>query len=281
MPFKKNKSKKKPNSVDESRNLLGFDGIHGAPVFESTSQNNLDSDDSENEASGSSHNVSSVADVMQEMKSINQRMMQLQNIMETQFQGVAIHDSDKVDQAIGIDHSSPDLPLSADLPALRPEVTLSASTHNRSSLSNVIPSGHTSFAPTGIATVPSSPNVITNTAANDVQPHEHRRLHDLPWFSGRPEEWPMFVSSFRSTTDAFRYTDLENLIRLQKCLSGDARRTVECLLIKPRHVNNVITVLEDVFERQEVLIRSKIQMARQLPQLKRLTSNVLALLLRV
>lgn len=95
-------------------------------------------------------------------------------------------------------------------------------------------------------------------------PYEYRRIRDLPDFNGRPEDWPMFSTSFHSTTDAYRYSDLENLLRLQKCLSGDARKTVESILIHPRHVRDVLIALEDAFGRPEVLIRSQIRLARQL-----------------
>lgn len=95
--------------------------------------------------------------------------------------------------------------------------------------------------------------------------HEHRRLHDLPTFSGRPEEWPMFINAFESTTEAYDYSDLENLMRLQKCLSGEARITVEHVIIHPRHVQQAIRTLRSVFGRPEQLIRSQIHNARLLP----------------
>lgn len=94
--------------------------------------------------------------------------------------------------------------------------------------------------------------------------HEHRRLHDLPEFSGRPAEWPMFINAYEATTEAYGYSDLENLMRLQKCLTGDARLTVEHVIIHPRHVAQVMNTLKTVFGRPELLIRSQIQAARLL-----------------
>lgn len=41
---------------------------------------------------------------------------------------------------------------------------------------------------------------------------------DLPHFSGKPEEWPIFISSFIESTKLYGYSDSENLLRLQKCL---------------------------------------------------------------
>lgn len=94
---------------------------------------------------------------------------------------------------------------------------------------------------------------------------EHRRLHDLPTFSGSPEEWPMFEGAYSSTTFEFGYTDLENLIRLQKCLTGDARRSVQSLLIHPCHVLQAMATLRNLFGRPDDLVRSQIRQARQLP----------------
>lgn len=87
---------------------------------------------------------------------------------------------------------------------------------------------------------------------------ERRKLHDLPDFSGRPEEWPMFVEDFHSSTDAFAYSHLENMMRLKKCLSGDARRAVECLLIHSRNVDQVIATLQMQFGRADQLVRSQL-----------------------
>lgn len=109
---------------------------------------------------------------------------------------------------------------------------------------------------------PSNANSVTTTRT-----HEHRKLHDLPVFSGRPEDWPMFFNAFQATTDAYGYTDLENLIRLQKAVTSNARMTVEHVLIHPRHVGQAIETLRATFGRPELLIRSQIQAARLLPKI--------------
>ncbi|XP_058449188.1 uncharacterized protein LOC131429158 [Malaya genurostris] len=44
----------------------------------------------------------------------------------------------------------------------------------------------------------------------------------LPVFSGKLEEWPMFISSYETSTKACGFSDLENLARLQECLKGEA-----------------------------------------------------------
>lgn len=99
-----------------------------------------------------------------------------------------------------------------------------------------------------------------------VRRHEQRRLLDLPPFSGAPEDWPKFENAFRNSTEAFGYDNVENLLRLQKCLSGEAERAVESLLIQPAHVPQVMETLFDTFGHPDLLIRSQIERVRRLPQ---------------
>lgn len=95
-----------------------------------------------------------------------------------------------------------------------------------------------------------------------------RNLLDLPMFTGRAEEWPMFIETFRSTTAAYGYSNLENNIRLQKCLSPEVKQTVECLLIHSYNVDRVIETLQRKYGRPGMLIRSQIQNVRELPPLQ-------------
>lgn len=37
---------------------------------------------------------------------------------------------------------------------------------------------------------------------------------DLPVFSGKPEEWPLFINAFRNTTRTCGFSEDQNLIRL-------------------------------------------------------------------
>lgn len=41
----------------------------------------------------------------------------------------------------------------------------------------------------------------------------------LPAFSGAPDEWPIFVSSYENSNAACGFSDVRNLIRLQESLS--------------------------------------------------------------
>ncbi|XP_062541185.1 cyclin-dependent kinase 11B-like [Armigeres subalbatus] len=47
----------------------------------------------------------------------------------------------------------------------------------------------------------------------------------LPNFTGRPDEWPIFLSSFNTTTKVCRFSNLENLARLQESLLGPYKRS--------------------------------------------------------
>ncbi|XP_062535741.1 uncharacterized protein LOC134204945 [Armigeres subalbatus] len=70
-------------------------------------------------------------------------------------------------------------------------------------------------------------------AARQVMPRE------LPIFSGDPQDWPLFHSSFNNTTEACGYSDAENLARLQRCLKRLYRRPgilINSLLHKLRAV---------------------------------------------
>lgn len=90
-----------------------------------------------------------------------------------------------------------------------------------------------------------------------------RFRQELPTFSGRPEDWPLFSGSFKLTTERYGLNDLDNLLRLQKSLTGEARKTVEAMLIQPQHVGQVMAALEAAFGRPDQLIRSQIRLAQE------------------
>lgn len=62
----------------------------------------------------------------------------------------------------------------------------------------------------------------------------------LPMFSGRMEEWPMFISSYETSTKACGFSDVEILARLQECLKGEALEAVRITLILPKTVPKII-----------------------------------------
>ena len=97
-------------------------------------------------------------------------------------------------------------------------------------------------------------------AARQVMPRE------LPNFGGNPQDWPLFYSSFCNTTEACGYTDAENLVRLQRCLKGNALEAVKSRLLMPQSVPFVIDTLRRLlYGRPEILIHSLLQKLRSVP----------------
>lgn len=88
---------------------------------------------------------------------------------------------------------------------------------------------------------------------------------DLPVFSGSPEDWPMFIRIYEETTAACGFSDVENLVRLQKCLRGNALETVRSRLMMPAGVPHVIKTLQMRFGRPELIIRSLLDRVRHVP----------------
>jgi len=81
---------------------------------------------------------------------------------------------------------------------------------------------------------PASPS-SSQIAARQAIPKE------LPSFSGDPEEWPMFISTFEHSTSAEGFSNNENLLHLQKCLKGRAREMVKNKLLLRRLVPEVMS----------------------------------------
>ncbi|XP_062700682.1 uncharacterized protein LOC134284974 [Aedes albopictus] len=79
---------------------------------------------------------------------------------------------------------------------------------------------------------------------------------ELPTFSGVPEEWPLFFSSFTTTTNMCGYTADENLVRLQKCLTGKAFEAVKCMLMHPMNVTQIISTLKMRFGNPEIIVHN-------------------------
>ncbi|XP_075145994.1 uncharacterized protein LOC142220640 [Haematobia irritans] len=95
----------------------------------------------------------------------------------------------------------------------------------------------------------------TQIAARQVIPKE------LPNFDGNPEDWPLFISNYRNSTEIAGYSDGENLMRLQSCLRGRAKELVKSKLLIPSMVNEIIQTLEMCFGRPEHILDSMIEKA--------------------
>ncbi|XP_055604719.1 uncharacterized protein LOC129752952 [Uranotaenia lowii] len=88
---------------------------------------------------------------------------------------------------------------------------------------------------------------------------------DLPIFSGNPEDWPLFIRTFRMTSEACGFDDTENLMRLQRCLKGSAYEAVCSRLMMPDAVPSIISTLETLYGKPEILIYRLLQKAKQVP----------------
>ncbi|XP_058456758.1 uncharacterized protein LOC131434131 [Malaya genurostris] len=76
----------------------------------------------------------------------------------------------------------------------------------------------------------------------------------LPTFSGNLEEWPMFISSYETSTKACGFSNVENLARLQEYLKGEALEAVRGRLLLPKSVPNIIETLRMLYGRPERLL---------------------------
>ncbi|XP_055643411.1 moesin-like isoform X2 [Toxorhynchites rutilus septentrionalis] len=81
----------------------------------------------------------------------------------------------------------------------------------------------------------------------------------LPMFSGKPEDWPLFYGMYQASTEACGYSDIENLVRLQECLKGQALEMVRGQLHLPKSVPRVIEKLRQLYGRPEQLLQSHLE----------------------
>lgn len=75
----------------------------------------------------------------------------------------------------------------------------------------------------------------------------------------------MFFSAFQNSTVACGYSDAENLARLQRCLDGTAMAAVKSRLLLPASVPYIISTLQRLFGRPEILIHSLLNKLRDVP----------------
>lgn len=91
---------------------------------------------------------------------------------------------------------------------------------------------------------------------------------DLPEFHGRAEEWPIFLSALKNSTEACGYSDSENLGRLQKSLKGEAKDLVHSRLIHASSVPGVIETLHLMFGRPNLIIHKFLDKINKTPSPK-------------
>ncbi|XP_050339121.1 uncharacterized protein LOC126765555 [Bactrocera neohumeralis] len=91
---------------------------------------------------------------------------------------------------------------------------------------------------------------------------------DLPPFSGRPEEWPLFITNYEQSTERCGFSEQENLIRLQKSLRGAALEAVRGKLMMPSTVHLAIETLRMLFGRPDVIHNTLQRKLRQMPAVR-------------
>ncbi|XP_055543105.1 uncharacterized protein LOC129728679 [Wyeomyia smithii] len=95
----------------------------------------------------------------------------------------------------------------------------------------------------------------------------HAVSKDLPEFSGKLEDWPLFFAMFNTSTQMCGFSAEENMLRLRKCLKGAALNAVSCELLHPSNVASVISTLKMLYGRPERIIQALILKIEELPSL--------------
>lgn len=88
----------------------------------------------------------------------------------------------------------------------------------------------------------------------------------LPVFSGNPTEWLLFITEYKETTEICGFSHLENIVRLRKCLKGEARENVKMLLLSHSNVPEILETLQKLYGRPEYVIKNLIQDIKQTQQ---------------
>ncbi|XP_053661172.1 uncharacterized protein LOC128710156 [Anopheles marshallii] len=88
---------------------------------------------------------------------------------------------------------------------------------------------------------------------------------ELPTFSGVPEQWPMFYSSYERSSAACGFNEEENLLRLQRALRGQALDSVDHILLMPSGLKKALDILKSEYGRPGLIVESLIQKVRKMP----------------
>lgn len=101
-----------------------------------------------------------------------------------------------------------------------------------------------------------------------------RQFHSwtLPIFTGKPDEWPIFISNYKTSTQACGFSNLENMMRLQDAVQGPAREIVSGQLIHPQEAPRVIETLQQLYGRPEQILDALLSKVRkaEAPKIDRL-----------
>lgn len=110
-----------------------------------------------------------------------------------------------------------------------------------------------------------------NPVQNDVliaalKALQTKEIKDLPTFDGENIlEWPNFLSEFRRSTAEYNITPSNNLRRLNKAITGNARQCIQTLLMSPDNIKEIISHLQMSFGRPEWILQHLISELRSLP----------------
>ncbi|XP_062557235.1 uncharacterized protein LOC134222107 [Armigeres subalbatus] len=123
--------------------------------------------------------------------------------------------------------------------------------------------------PHGLGRKPAGPTKAQLSARNGIS-------RKLPIFSGKPEDWPLFIGSYETSNEACGYNNIENLVRLQECLKGPALESVRGQLLLPKSVPKVIEKLRQLYGRPEQLLHFHLEKVNRLdsPQAERLETFI-------
>ncbi|OXA54497.1 hypothetical protein Fcan01_11782 [Folsomia candida] len=88
---------------------------------------------------------------------------------------------------------------------------------------------------------------------------------DLPSFSGRPEEWPIFFADLKRSTEICEFSPSENLHRLRKCLKGEAAKAVQSMMVSPDNLQRIVDTLRIRFGQPKHIIEAMIDKVREFP----------------
>ncbi|XP_055589038.1 uncharacterized protein LOC129741339 [Uranotaenia lowii] len=108
--------------------------------------------------------------------------------------------------------------------------------------------------------VPPNPSVPT------VQQLAARHVSkELPVFTGDPMDWPLFISTYRNSTEVCGYSESENLLRLQRSIKGIAKEAVSSFLLHPSTVPKVIHTLQTLYGKPEQIVHHMVCKVRASP----------------
>jgi hypothetical protein len=107
-----------------------------------------------------------------------------------------------------------------------------------------------------------------NSASNGKFLARQSAGRELAEFSGRPEQWPQFISDFKRTMESCGFTDSENMTRLRKCLKGKALDAVRSLMVCPENLPKIMSRLQEIFGDPDIIIKSMIQKAKSVEKVR-------------